>query len=333
MHRLGIVLLLIVSIILVGTIGYSAIEGYALLDAAFFTVITLSTVGYGYIETLSPPGKIFTAFLILFGLGTLAYGLHSMTEFIIEGQLHTYFRRSKMEKRIRKIENHYIVCGLGQTGRSIVEELQHGHYDFVVVDKNEEALKGLPDTRNLLFYQGDATEDTTLEACGVERAQGLLAALDSDVDNLFIVLSAREKNPNIRVVARATNDAAVSKMIRAGADNVIAPNQLGGLRMASLMLRPHVVSFLDVTARSRGGNLRLEEVTIGANSRVCGMTLQDAALPQKTGLIVIAIRNQETGEFVYNPRSDTKLECGDVIIVLGDADQMERLSGVVREPA
>jgi len=330
MYRLGIVLLLLVIVILAGAVGYSVIEGYTFVDSLFFTVITLSTVGYGYINELSPTGKVFTIVLILGGLGVLAYALHSMTEFVIEGQLRSYFRRSKMENQIRKLENHFIVCGLGQTGRSIVEELKHDKTPFVVIDRNEEAFNNLPEPRGVLFYHGDATDDRTLDACGVERARGLLAALDSDVDNLFIVLSARGKNPGIRIVARATSEGAVDKMVRAGADNVIAPNQLGGLRMVGLMLRPHVVCFLDVTSRMHGGELRLEEVILEGNSPVCGLSLREAALPQKTGLIVIAIRSHTGGGFVYNPGSDTKLECGDILVVLGDDSQMRKLFEVVR---
>lgn len=332
MNRVAILFLLVVLIISIGTVGYALIERYSLLDALFFTVITLSTVGYGYVRELTPVGQIFTVFLILSGLGVLLYALTTSAAFVVEGQLRSYFRRSKMENQIRKIRDHFIVCGLGQTGRSIVEELRNGGFPFVVIDRSEQAVQHLQRPGDVLFHVGDATDDNTLEACGVERARGLLAALDSDVDNLFIVLSARGKNPALRIVARATNETSVRKMLRAGADNVIAPNQLGGLRMASLMLRPHVVSFLDVTMRSRTGTLRLEEVTVQNNSPVCGLTLRDAALPQKTGLIVIAIRSRGTGEFAYNPNSETRLDAGDVLIVLGDAGQMEKLREVIRTP-
>jgi len=329
MNRVLVLFLLVLLVISIGTIGYALLENYSLLDALYFTVITLSTVGYGYVKPVSPEGQVFTILLILSGLGLLFYSLTTMAAFVVEGQLRSYFRRSKMENQIKRIRDHFIVCGLGQTGRTIVEELRQGGFPFVVIDRSEQALQHVSRPGEILLYVGDATDDTTLEACGLERARGLLAALDSDVDNLFIVLSARGKNPGLRIVARATNDASVRKMLRAGADNVIAPNQLGGLRMASLMLRPHVVSFLDVTMRSQTGTLRLEEVTLGKDSPVCGQTLREAALPQKTGLIVIAIRSRGSGAFVYNPRSDTRLEEGDVLIVLGDDEQMKKLHGVI----
>ena len=320
---------LVLFLLLFGTAGYSLLEGASFLDSLFMTVITLSTVGFGEIFPLHLKGRIFTIILIMGGIGVLTYAVTSMITFLVEGELRQFFRRSKMQKQLAKMRDHYVVCGLGQTGRIIVDELSQAGHPFVVVDVNPEAVTLLDNPDSVLFVEGDATEDATLDACGVERACGLLAALDSDVDNLFIVLSARDRNPNLRIVARASSEVTVHKMRRAGADNVIAPNELGGRRMASVMTRPGVVSFLDVVTTSGDRSLRLEEAVIKKESRVCGKTLREVALPQRTGLIVIALRKQSTGEFVYNPQSGTRLECSDLMVVLGSSEQMVRLREVI----
>jgi voltage-gated potassium channel len=295
------------------------------------TVITVSTVGYGYLkaENPTPEGKVLIICLIFFGVGTIGYGVHTMSAFIIEGELRRFFRRSRMEKKIAKLRDHYVVCGLGRTGRTVVEQLQHAKVPFVAVDHSEHTLSRAKDPESILFIRGNATEDAVLESCGVEHARGLLACLDSDADNLFIVLSARQKNARLRIIARASDESTGRKMLKAGADHVVAPAELGALRMASAVLRPHVVSFLDVVTRTGDSPLSLEQVTLSASCSLCGQTLRQAELPQKAGVIVIGLLRGGGRDVTYNPTSDTLLSSGDTLIVLGHEDQMKKLMEIV----
>lgn len=314
----------VVFISLMGVCGYIWIEGWSLLDAVYMTVITLATIGYGETRPLSPEGRIFTIFLILTGLGIIGYGLSIFAAFIVEGQLGRLIKRRRMEQRLRELSGHYIICGAGETGRCIAEEFNKTQQPFVVIEKRRDSIEKI-NSKNLCYILGDATRDAVLQQAGIERACGLISTLDSDRDNLFVVLTARSLNSGLRIVSRVVEAESERKLITAGANSVVSPNRIGGLRMASVMLRPTVVSFLDVMMRREDLTLRIEEVALLPSSSLVGKTLAQSEIRAKTGLIVIAILKQPEHSYIYNPVFSTMLEAGDILIVMGDTSQINRL--------
>lgn len=314
----------VVFISLMGVCGYMWIEGWTLLDAAYMTVITLATIGYGETNPLSPEGRIFTIVLILTGLGIIGYGLSIFAAFIVEGQLGRLIRRRRMEQRLRSLSGHYIICGAGETGRCIAEEFNKTQQPFVVIERRKDCIEKI-NSKNLCYILGDATRDAVLQQAGIERACGLVSTLDSDRDNLFVVLTARSLNSSLRIVSRVVEAESERKLLTAGANSVVSPNRIGGLRMASVLLRPTVVSFLDVMMRREDLTLRIEEVTLLPDSPLVNKTLAQSEIRSKTGLIVIAILKQTGHHYIYNPVFNTMLEAGDVLIVMGDTAQVNRL--------
>lgn len=320
------------TVILLGTLGYMGIEGWGPGDSLYMTVITLTAVGYDEVHPLSPGGRIFTGFILAGGITGLGLWFAFLTSFIVELDLAHAFRDRKLKKVIGKMEKHVIVCGAGRTGKQVVEELLTAGETFVVIERKrtlvEEIQVLLPD---IPIIEGDATVDHFLEEAGIAEARGLITCLSADTDNLFVCLTARDLRKDIEIVARAYEEETVPKLYRAGADHVVSPNASGAIRMASFMLRPSVVSFLDVATRSPDLTLRLEQETVHASSPVAGQTLMDARIPQNTGLIVIALRkkNPEDAEeeysYVYNPVASTRLEPGDIMIVLGSPEQIQKL--------
>jgi voltage-gated potassium channel len=324
------------AVLLLGTYGYMAIEGWNALDSFYMAVITLTAVGYQEVHPLSPAGQVFTVFILAGGITGLGLWFAFLTSFIVELDLAHVFRNRRTQREIRKMKNHIIVCGAGRTGGQVVEELVTSGETFVVIERDpkkvEHLLGLLPD---LPIIEGDATIDHFLEEAGIDRARGLIACLSADTDNLFVCLSARDLSANIEIVARAYEEETVPKLYRAGADHVVSPNASGAIRMASFMLRPSVVSFLDVATRSPDLTLRMEQETVHASSPMAGQSLMDAQIPQNTGLIVIAVRkknpegSEEEYSYVYNPVATTKLEPGDIMIVLGAPDQIKKLRDFV----
>ncbi|MEJ2367468.1 MAG: potassium channel protein [Acidobacteriota bacterium] len=310
----------------VGTVGYMLLEHWNFTDASYMTVITISTVGYAETHPLSPTGRWFTTFLILGGVGVLIYGVTNLAAFIVEGELRALFKRSRMDKRIEKVAGHFILCGAGRVGRNIARELLQMNYSMVILDKDPERLEALEKEglATALPLLGDATDDRNLEKAGIKRAAGLVTALLSDSDNLYVVLSARQMNPTLRIIARVTEEELTEKMIRAGADKAVCPSHIGGLRMASELIRPKVIDFLETLFREKDGTLRLEEAVLGAKSKLSGKTLAQVQIPKKTGCVVVALRRR-SGAFEFNPSADTRLEEADTLIVIGDAQRVEIL--------
>lgn len=320
------------AILSAGAIGYSVIEGWSIGDSLYMTIITLTAVGYDEVHPLSPAGRIFTSIILAGGVTGLGLWFAFLTSFVVELDLTHVLRRRRTQKGIRKMDNHVIICGAGRTGGQVVEELLMAGESFVVIERDrakvEELHELLPD---LMLIEGDATIDHFLEEAGIHQAKGLITCLSADTDNLFVCLTARDLCPELEIVARAYEEETVNKLYRAGANHVVSPNASGAIRMASFMLRPSVVSFLDVATRSPDLTLRLEQQTVMADSPQAGQTLMDAQIPQNTGLIVIALRkkNDEDAEeeytYVYNPVATTRLDPGDIMIVLGSPDQIRKL--------
>lgn len=332
--RLKSAILLIITIFVVGVFGYRLIEGWSFIDALYMTVITLATIGYGETHPLSTAGRLFTIFLILSGLGIMGYGLSILATFIVEGELVRVIGRRKMEKAINKLNNHIIICGAGETGRYVVEEFIKTKTPFVIVESDPTNLESLQQYDGILYIRGDATKDAILIEAGIRRAKGLVSALHSDKDNLFVVLTARALNSKLHIVSRVVESDSEHKLIVAGANDIVSPKFIGGMRMASIMIRPAVVSFLDIMLREEDLTLRLEEVPVVAGSKLVGVKLRESEI-RKTGLIVVAIIIGATNKYTYNPNPDTVLQAGDTLIVMGDVEQVRELRQQVmpKEPA
>ena len=330
--RIAFLLLLIFG---AGTVGYYLIEGPAQgmtpFDAFYLTVITLTTIGFGEIPgDLSIPGRVLTIFLAFGGMGTMLYAVSTVTAFLVEGQLRDLIRRRQMNKRIEKLEGHYIVCGSGLIAGYIVAELGRTNNPFVVVDGNEEQLKKLAgDKPDINYVAGDVSVDQVLIDCGIERARGVISALPSDQDNIFTIITARRLNPALRIISVAVAESSIEKLRYAGADGVVSPNFIGSMRMVSEMIRPAAVGFLDAMLKDRKGDWRVEEARLTEGCRLCGMQLGAAMIKEKAGVLVLAIQKPGSSDYIYNPPRDAMLEAGDTLVVLGSQDQVASLRKIV----
>ncbi|MGW8273371.1 MAG: potassium channel family protein, partial [Thermodesulfovibrionales bacterium] len=254
--RVLLIPLFLFFVIALGCVGYSLIEGWSLLDALYMTIITLTTIGFQEVKPLSQSGRIFTIVFVLFGVGVVAYTVNSSLRMIFEGEIQKVFGRRKLEKKIKSLQNHFIVCGYGRMGQIICRELREKKVPFVVIDTEPREMQPL---EGMLFIRGDATKDDVLRAAGIESARGLVSVLSTDAQNLFVVLSARGMNPGLTIVARAGEDGSEQKLIRAGADRVVSPYHIGGLRIAHSVLKPAVVDFIEFATRTGNIELQMEE--------------------------------------------------------------------------
>ena len=318
-RRLGSALALLGAVVVFGTGGY-VLLGFGVLDAAYQTVTTISTVGFREVEPLSEAGQVFTMVLILVGVGATLYALAAIVEVILEGRLNELLGRRRMEQSIAALSGHVIICGWGRVGRAIAADVHAAKRRFVVVDSDPERVAG--EGHDVVI--GDATEDAVLTAAGIERASALVAAVDGDADNSFIVLSARALRPDLFIVARTRSNDSQEKLLRAGADRVVNPQSIGGARMAAFVLQPHVAEFLDVVMHERTLELRLEEVTVSGGSSLAGSTIGQSALREQTGALVLALRGAD-GSFRTNPRSDTRIDPGEVLIAIGTQAELDSL--------
>ncbi|HKJ03011.1 MAG TPA: potassium channel protein [Longimicrobiales bacterium] len=328
--RLIIAVLAFVSLALLGTLGYVVLEGQRLDDAVYMTVITLTAVGYEEVWPLSHSGRVFTMVLLIGGITWMGLWFANLTSFFVELDLQGALRRRRTMKEIAAMKDHIIVCGCGRTGRQVAQELETMTNQYVLVEKDPVRIAELAEfLPHAHVIEGDATHDHVLLEAGLLQAKGLVTCLSKDTDNLFVCLSARDLAAKVKIVARAYEEETMDKLYRAGADHVVSPNVSSAIRMASVLLRPSAVSFLDIATRSSDLALRMEQLLIAEQSDVAGKTLMEAKIPQRTGLIVIAVRKHgQLRDFVFNPVADTRLEAGDEVIVLGKEDQITRLREV-----
>ena len=311
----------------VGVVGYMLIEGWSLTESLFMTVITLTTVGFGEIRPLSPVGRWFTIVLILLGVSTIAYSLGVAGEYLLTADVGRRLRRRRMRKTIEKMQDHVIVIGYGRVGQSAAEALQDSSQKMVLIEKVEESAQAAI-AKGLVVIQGDATDDEVLQEAGIVYARTLLVCTGDTRDNLFIVLSARGLNTDLRIIARSDVESK-AKMRRAGADRIVSPYQTGGKYMANIALRPHVADFLDVVTLDNGLELWLEELTIEPGSELVGQTVGQADIRQRTGVTLAAVLRHQSQQML-TPEAATYLESGDKLIVLGSRTQlaaMEALTG------
>ena len=307
-----------------GTVGFVVIEGYPVFDAFYRTLTTVTTVGYGEIRTLSHAGRIFNSFLISFGVVVIFLAVGAMTQTAIELELTQFFGKRRTRNMIEKLEGHYIVCGFGRLGRGAADELAaRADVPFVVIDKNEERVERAMKL-GMLGVAADASSDEALRDVGIDKAHGLIATLASDADNLFLILSAKALNSRLHLAARVDEEASEQKMRRAGADFVFAPYKSTGHRMAQALLKPHVHQFINFATQGTGLNVNIEQVQVSARSSFADRTLADIHIQHDLDVIVLAIR-KAAGEMSFNPPPDMKIRAGDHLIVMGEADGLQKL--------
>jgi len=326
-RRAAFVSALLAFIVIVGTVGFVWVEGYSLFDAFYMTLITVTTVGYFEVHTLSHAGRIFNTFVILFGVGAVFFGVGAITQTIIELELQDTFGKRRRKRVIDKLHDHYIVCGFGRVGRHASFELQRTGVPFLVMDRSEgRAEMARAAGMNVLI--ADSTRDDSLRQGGIMRAKGLVSALATDADNLFVILSAKTLNPALTIVTRASEEEAEEKLRRAGADTVFAPFSMAGNRLAQALIRPHVSTFLDFATTAVGLDVSIEQVEIGAGSSLASKSLRDLHLSRDYGVIVLAIR-RAGGEMLFNPPAESTIAAGDHLIAMGALENLQKLEQLV----
>lgn len=325
--KLYISLLLLISVIAFGTLGYHYFEDMTFFDSFYQTIITITTVGFSEIKPLSIEGRTITIFIIVTGIGTVTYSLGQLVGILVEGELGKFFGRKKLAKQIADLKDHFIVCGFGRIGRIICDELQADNIDFVIIEEDLSVAEEL-ERKEILFIPMNATSDEALIEAGIMKARGLVTAVSSDADNVFITLTAKGFRPDIFILARSSDEKNESKLIRAGASHVVSPYLIGGRRMAQVLKRPTVVDFIDIATMGNKMGLMMEEATVGRTSGLIGQTIIESNLRQNYGVIIVAIKKQH-GEMVFNPMPSEKLEQGDVIVVIGKKDEMLRMQNIL----
>lgn len=326
MRRARTAALLLVGVLVGGTVGYMLVEGWNVLDSLYMTVITVATVGFREIHPLSEAGHWFTIGLIFAGVGGIAYSIGTIAEFMVEGHLVELLEGRRMAKRIGELNDHYVVVGMGRVGSVVCRSLHEQGVPFIVVDRCEECVSEA-DENGWLYLQGDATSEEVLEGAGVRRAKGLVTALDTDADNLFVALTARGMNPTMYIVARSSSLTSETKILRAGADRVITPNVIGGRRMATSLLNPLVADYLDTVTHNDELEYRLEALRIPEGSGLAGRSIGDARIRDMTGAFILAISSH--GGMDSNPSASRVLDAGDQLIVLGTRSQLDALAALV----
>lgn len=332
-NRLILSLAMFFFVLLIGVIGFKTLGGeeWSLLEALYMTVITLSTVGYKEVADLSknPAGMVFTVVFIMLCLGTIAFAVSSITSFIVEGELKNILGRKKMEKKVSKLRDHFIVCGADETAHTVVDELVLTKKDFVVVDPVKENIEKFDSQGEILYVKGDPAEDEVLIRAGIERAKGVLLSLPTDEANLFVTITARNLSPDIRIVTKGIDPKSHKKIRKAGANAVISPTFIGGMRMVSEMIRPVVVSFLDIMLRERERVFRFEEVLVKTGSPVIGRNLGDIGFREKARALLVALKPRGKDDFDFNPAANTEIQENDVLIFIASPEMMEEVKKLV----
>ncbi len=312
------------------TAGYVFLEGWSVLDSLYMTVITVTTVGFGEVHPLSHQGRIMTIVVTMVGVGTVLYILGMLTQLVVEGRLREMMGRRSMQRKIRSLKDHYIICGFGRIGSLVYDMLQASGLEILVIDSSEEALARLEEEGGN-FILGSATEDEVLLDAGLERARGLVATVQSDADNVYIVLTAKGIRPDLYVVARSTEAGSERKLKRAGADKVVSPYLIGAQRMAQTVIRPTVADFVELTFLNTHKALQMEELKVGSHTELAGVSLKDSGLRQRLDLIIMAVRKPD-GEMVFNPPADTVIQVSDTLIALGPSPSMNKLAKILGSP-
>lgn len=323
--KISTALILLVFLLFVGVIGFKIMSNFSWVDAFYMTVITITTVGFGEVQPLDPEAKIFTIFLILTSVIIVGYALTIITEFIISKNDISELKRKKMQKKIDALSNHIVICGFGRNGQQAAKKLGTHNRTFVVVESDKEIIDK-HQNEGILFVLGNANEDEVLQSAGIQRAECLISALPNDSDNVFVVLSARQMNKTIRIISRASNESSYSKLKLAGANNVILPDKIGGDHMASLVVVPDLLEFIDNLSIIGQTTINIEEIAVEKLYDTSNIkTIQDLDLRKKTGCSVIGFKD-EKGHYIINPEANQKLVPNSKVIVLGRPEQIQNLN-------
>jgi voltage-gated potassium channel len=321
-------ILLALTILLTGTFGYMVIEGWSFLDAFYMAVITVSSVGYKEVHDISTTGRLFTIFFVMTGVGLTVYVAGVVVQFMVEGRIRVIMGRRKLDKQIDRLKDHYIICGYGRIGRVLCKNLiTRTPVDIVVVDKNPD-LVPIMDQDKILYIHGNAADEGVLLKAGIKKARGLVAALATDVDNVFLVLTARQLSPDLEIVARASLDESKSKLFAAGATSVESPYEMGARNMAQRILRPTVTSFLDLAFAHNRKDIQMEEIPVNDASVLSGVMLKDSGIRQQFNLIIIAIKKPD-GNMLFNPSFEAVITSGDTVIAVGEDDNLQKLEEIL----
>jgi voltage-gated potassium channel len=322
-------LLLLAAVVIGGTVGYVMIEGWNVWDAFYMTIITVTTVGYGEVHPLSFRGEIFTTILVMLGVGGAFYTFSLLAALVVEGGLRARVEKRRYKRMLENVENHFIVCGYGRIGEVIVQELKRHDVPFVVVERDPDRVQAVIENGGLAV-EADASREEVLERVGVRRAKGLIAAVGTDAENVYAVLTARVLKPDLYIVGRAETADAVRKLKRAGADRVISPYQIGALQMAQTAIRPAVVDFVELLTKHQ--HLEMNQVSIADHSALNGQSIAEANLRQRFGVIVVGVQHGR-GTIEFNPSPDFRMHTDDLLVVLGPVDSVRRLNALASEPA
>jgi voltage-gated potassium channel len=326
-RHLAISIVLSLLILVTGTAGYMIIEDWRFLDAFYMTIITISTVGYREVNQVGDAGRLFTIFLVLIGVGFTFYVMAAVVQFMVEGRVRILMGRRRLDKQIDRLKNHYIVCGYGRIGRVLCRNLQRTPHDLVVIDKNPDLVPAM-DEDGVLYLNGDASEEANLLKAGITRARGLVAALGTDADNVFLVLSARQLAPELNITARASQEGAKNKLHAAGANSVESPYEMGAASMAHRIMRPTVTNFLDLAFAHSRKDIQMEEIPVSENSGLTNIPLKDSGIRQDFNLIIIAIKKPD-GTMLFNPSFEAAFRPDDTVIAVGEEENLQKLEKIL----
>ena len=326
-RHLAISIALSLFILFAGTAGYMIIEEWRFLDALYMTIITISTVGYREVNQVGDVGRIFTICLVLVGVGFTFYVMAAVVQFMVEGRVRIIMGRRRLDKKIDRLKNHYIVCGYGRIGRVLCRNLQKTGYDLVVVEKNPD-LVPVMDADGVLYVSGDAADEANLIKAGIERAKGIVAVLATDTDNVFLVLSARQLAPGLTIIARASQEGAKSKLQAAGANSVESPYEMGAASMAHRIMRPTVTNFIDLAMAHTRKDIQMEEIPVSESSKLTNVALKDSGVRQDFNLIIIAIKKPD-GTMLFNPSFEASFMTGDTVIAVGEEENLQKLEKIL----
>ncbi|MDD6918885.1 MAG: potassium channel protein [Peptoniphilaceae bacterium] len=323
-RKLKFIFIAFALLLILGTLGYMILLKVSLVDALYMTVITISTVGFGEVGTTSAFSEIFSVLMIFMGVGVVGYAFTTVVAMLVEGKLVDIWKGSKMDKKISALDGHYIICGSGELADVIIGKFIKEDLDFLVITDDRADLDDYSH-HDILVIEGQATEEEVLEKAGITRAKGLIAALSSEVDNIVTVLTARNLNKDIYIIANSTSKSGSQKLMKVGANKTMSGVEISGKRIASLMIKPNIISFLDVVTKVGDVEMDLEEVLVKRGSYLENKDLITAQIPNKTGLIVLAIQRNKDNKMLFNPPGNYTFETNDVLIVLGREEQVEKL--------
>ncbi len=317
-------LVLLATVISVGIIGYMILEKFSFVEALYMTIITIATVGFEEVHQLDNAGMVFTSFLIIFSFGLFVYVVTSFTRLLVEGVFRNFYKDNKVKKRVQRLSDHVIVCGFGRNGRQAIIELMDHKKKFVVIESGKEMVDKIRLETDYLYIEGDATQEEILEAAEIHKSSALITALPNDADNLFVVLTARQMNPKLKIISRASEEKSDSKLKRAGADNVIMPDRIGGQRMAKLVIQPDVVEFLEYIMLQSSDDVNLEELSCESMaSCFINKSIKELGVRNITGANIVGLKKDS--KYIFNPNPDVILSADDQLFVLGDPRQLSKL--------